>query len=139
MGGVYSTLSSYFDPADPPRAHRAESSVSLPGRRINTGGETCNFHESVKPPSADTPKKPKKAVEIESVDLCIDENSRDHHTADYEVCQDGYIDDLTKEVKKAQLVIRRGQTFKVKITLNDKCSEDTQFRVISTIGKIPLK
>jgi len=56
------------------------------------------------------------------------------YTFSYEVCQDGYIDDLTKEVKKAQLVIRRGQTFKVKITLNDKCSEDTQFRVISTIG-----
>jgi len=56
------------------------------------------------------------------------------YTFSYEVCQDGYIDDLTKEVKKAQLVIRRGQIFKVKITLTDECSEDAQFRVISTIG-----
>jgi len=56
------------------------------------------------------------------------------YTFSYEVCKDGHIDYLTKKEKEAQLVIRRGQTFKVKITLKDKCSEDTQFRVISTIG-----
>ena len=53
----------------------------------------------------------------------------------YEMCQEGYIDDLTKNISSAQLTLRRGQDFTVKIELDRDYDPADHLRVISSYGR----
>lgn len=50
------------------------------------------------------------------------------------MCEEGYIDDITGEYSSAQLVVRRGQEFKVKLHLNKDYSITDPIKVWATIG-----
>ena len=53
----------------------------------------------------------------------------------YEMCQDGYTDDITRKTTPAQLIARRGQEIKVKLTMNQDYNSSDQIRVVANIGR----
>uniref|UniRef100_A0A8D9BVS8 protein-glutamine gamma-glutamyltransferase n=2 Tax=Cacopsylla melanoneura TaxID=428564 RepID=A0A8D9BVS8_9HEMI len=54
-------------------------------------------------------------LRIKAVDLCLEENGRDHSTQEYE---------LMRRNKGARLVVRRGQAFRLKLTLSRRYYRD---------------
>ena len=53
----------------------------------------------------------------------------------YEITEEGYIDDITKEKCSAQLVVRRGQGFQITLSLDRAFNEKhDKIKIISKIG-----
>ena len=73
-------------------------------------------------------------IHVLDVDLCIDENTRAHRTDKYECTEDRTTDDGKEEA--AELVIRRGQPFRVKITFDREFSKQKDdIVIICSTGK----
>ncbi|XP_067932064.1 hemocyte protein-glutamine gamma-glutamyltransferase-like [Watersipora subatra] len=135
----------HFDGQDKKLA-RQLSSCQLTGRKNVKFGQGHHSHFHVKaPPSSVFPSTkcphgpvPPPLLKIACIDLCIETNAVCHHTDKYEVVQDGYLDDITKQYCSAKLVVRRGQEFGVFVETNRKYTEDDHIRVIAKFGTEPL-
>ncbi|XP_067932065.1 hemocyte protein-glutamine gamma-glutamyltransferase-like [Watersipora subatra] len=125
-----------------PEDSRSPSPVDLNAASLNFHSTEYRKPESTAGAEATESVEPAKPalpdLEISNVALCIEDNSIDHHTDKYEASQDGYIDDITKESTSAKLLLRRGQKFKVKVTVNRPYTDSDHIRAVAKFGRVPL-
>ena len=54
------------------------------------------------------------------------------------MCEDLYIDDITGKTNQAQLIVRRGQEFTVKLFLDREFDKSDQIQVVALFGENQL-
>ena len=70
---------------------------------------------------------------MKKVDYMVESNVRKHHTDEYEICEDRTVNG---QQVPAQLVVRRGETFDVKLTFNRPYDSDEDLiKVVFEIGE----
>ncbi|XP_067007547.1 annulin [Anabrus simplex] len=103
MGNCCSTFRAVFKPND--------TSNNIPLTPARAG--SCKKPDCLpKPPSTVEPSDVEGQLEVlvvRSVDLCLSENGLHHHTSQF---------DLMEREKDPRLIVRRGQDFKISITLS---------------------
>ena len=72
------------------------------------------------------------AVKVKKIDLLIEENTEKHNTDQYDVTDEH---EYNGETRKAQLVVRRGQEFDIKITLDRSFEDDDKIKIVFEICK----
>ncbi|XP_067929729.1 protein-glutamine gamma-glutamyltransferase K-like isoform X2 [Watersipora subatra] len=145
--GRPSTVSRAWAPSYSSARVPVERDVIVPSSAVITGGtgttpNSTPTNHNAKPSQtqleATTSKATLTAICIDTLDLLISVNTEEHHTDMYEMCEESYVDDITGRPGAAQLILRRGQEFKVKLTMNKDYSSEDHIRVVATIGPMPL-
>lgn len=78
----------------------------------------------------------RKPLVVKNIDLCVSKNVVNHHTEEYDITEDHY-DEEGKE-KPAQLVVRRGEMFDIKVTFDRQYDNEDILRVVFEIGDDPI-
>jgi hypothetical protein len=69
----------------------------------------------------------KQVLTVEKVDFLVSENTKAHHTEEY---------DITEDKVNPQLVVRRGQAFNIQVTFSKPYDVDKDdLRLVFSVGK----